>query len=100
MCLHHKTCEEWARFEILFFYILHNSIDLNLLDKLKKYQFLYMAIEGNRSIRFGAIIPYMVMEGNEGILFSVIINTVDVTVFLELVLYHSSIDFNPTVLIV
>ena len=38
MCLHHKTCEEWTRFEILFFYILHISIDLNLLDKLNMYQ--------------------------------------------------------------
>ena len=59
-----------------------------------------MAIEGNRSIWFGTIFPYMIMEGNEGILFSTIINTVDVTVLLELVLYHSSIDFNPIVLFV
>ena len=50
-----------------------------------------MAIEGNGSIWFGTIFPYMVMEGNEGILFSTIINTIDVTVLLELVLYHSSI---------
>ena len=33
----------------------------------------------------------MVMVGNEGILLSSIINTIDVTVLLELVLYHSSI---------
>ena len=45
----------------------------------------------------GAIFPYMVMVGNEGILFSAIINTVDVTVLLGIVLYCSSIDFNPTV---
>ena len=38
------------------------------------------------------------MTGNEGILFGTIINTADVTVLLELVLYHSSIDFNPIVL--
>ena len=42
----------------------------------------------------------MVMVGNEGILFSTIINTVDVTVLHELVLYHSSIEFNPIVLFV
>ena len=59
-----------------------------------------MEIEGNRNIWFGAIFPYMVMEGNEGILLSTIINTVDVAVLLELVLYHSSIDFNPIVLFV
>ena len=48
------------------------SLDLKSLDKLKKVckQFLYMAIEGNRSIWFGAIFPYKVMEGNEDILFS------------------------------
>ena len=56
-----------------------------------------MAIEGNRSIWFGAIFPYMVMEGNEAIQFSAIINTVDVTFLLELVPFHSSIDFNPIV---
>ena len=59
-----------------------------------------MVIEGNRSIWVGAIFPYMVMEGNEGILFSAIISTIDVTVLLELVLYHSSIDFNPILLFV
>ena len=59
-----------------------------------------MVIEGNRSIWFGAIFPYMVMKGNEGILFSTIINTVDVAVLLELVLYCSSIDFNQIVLFV
>ena len=48
-----------------------------------------MAIEGNRSIWFGTIFPYMVIEGNEGILFSAIINTIDVPVLLELVLYRS-----------
>ena len=48
-----------------------------------------MVIEGNRSILFGTIFPYMVMVRNEGILFSAIINTIDVTVLLELVLYHS-----------
>ena len=74
------------------------SIDLNSLDKLKKYQFLYMVIEGNRSIWFGGIFPYMVMEENEGMLFSIIINTMDVAVLLELFRYHSFIDFNPTVL--
>ena len=31
-----------------------------------------MAMEGNRSIWFGTIVPYMVMAGTEGILFSVI----------------------------
>ena len=31
------------------------------------------------------------MAGNEGILLSAIINTIDVAVLLELVLYHSSI---------
>ena len=50
-----------------------------------------MAIVGNRSIWFGTIFPYMVMAGNEGILLSAIINTIDVAVLLELVLYHSSI---------
>ena len=59
-----------------------------------------MVIEGNRSIWFDTMFPYMVMEGNESILFSSIINTIDVTVLLELVLYHSSIDFNPIVLFV
>ena len=59
-----------------------------------------MVIEENRGISFGTIFPYMVMEGNEGILFSTITNTVDVTVLLELVLYHSSIDFNPIVLFI
>ena len=59
-----------------------------------------MVIEGNRGIWFGAIFPYMVMVGNKGILLSAIINTVDVTILLELVLYCSSIDFNPTVLFV
>ena len=33
----------------------------------------------------------MVMVGNDGILLSTIIITIDVTVLLELVLYHSSI---------
>ena len=37
-------------------------------------QFVYMAIEGNRSIWFGVIFPYKVMEGKEGILFSAIIS--------------------------
>ena len=67
-----------------------------------------MAIMGNRSIWFGAIFPYMVMEGNEDILFSTtvslylmagnkgillgaIINTIDVIVLFEVVLYRSSI---------
>ena len=59
-----------------------------------------MVIEGDRSIWFGTLFPYMVMEGDEGILFSSIINTVDVAVLLELVLYRSSIDFNPIVLFV
>ena len=59
-----------------------------------------MVIEGYRSIWFGTVFPYMVMEGNEGILFSAIINTVDVTVLLELVLHSSSIDFNPIILFV
>ena len=59
-----------------------------------------MVIEGNRNIWFGTIFVYMVMEGNEGILFSAIINTIDVTVLLELVPYCSSIDFNPIVLFV
>ena len=40
------------------------------------------------------------MKGNEGILFSTVINTIDVTVLLELVFYCSSIDFNPTVVFV
>ena len=56
-----------------------------------------MAIEGNRSIWFGAIFSYMVMEGNKAIQFSAIINTVDVTFLLELVPFYSSIDFNPIV---
>ena len=59
-----------------------------------------MVMVGKGSLWFGTIFPYMVMEGNEGILFSAIINTVDVTLLLELVLYHSSIDFNPIVLFV
>ena len=59
-----------------------------------------MVIEGNRSTWFGTIFPYMVTEGNEGMLFSVIINTIYVTILLELVLYCSSIDFNPIVLFV
>ena len=59
-----------------------------------------MVIEGNRSRWFGTIFPYMVMERNEGILFSTIINTIDVVVLLEFVLYPSSIDFNPIVLFV
>ena len=59
-----------------------------------------MVIEGNRFILFGAIFPSMAMVGNEGILLSAIINNVDVTVLLELVLYHFSIEFNPTVLFV
>ena len=59
-----------------------------------------MVIEGNRSTWFGTIFPYMVMEGNEGILFSAIINAIDITVLLELVLCHSSIDFNPIALFV
>ena len=72
---------------------------MNSLDKLQKVskQFLYMVIEGNRSIWFGTIFPYMVMEGNEGILLSTIINAIDAAVLFELVLYHSSIDFNPIV---
>ena len=53
--------------------------------------FPYMVMEGNEGILFSTIIPYMVMAGNEGILLSVIINTLDVTVLLELVLYWSSI---------
>ena len=56
-----------------------------------------MVIEGNRDIWFGTIFPYMVMEGNGGTLFSAITNTVDVTVLLEHVHYHSSIDFNSIV---
>ena len=40
------------------------------------------------------------MVGNEGILLSAIINTTDVTVLLELVLYSSSITFNPIVLFI
>ena len=53
------------------------SIYLKSLDKLKSIkQFLYMAIEGNGSIWFGAIFPYMVMVGNEGILFSAIISLI------------------------
>ena len=59
-----------------------------------------MGVEGNRSIWFGTTFPYMVMEGNEGILFSTIINIIDVTVLLDLILYCFSIDFNPIVLIV
>ena len=59
--------------------------------------FPYMVSEGNRSIWFGTIFPYMVMEGSEGTLFS---TTIDVAVLHELVLYHSSIDFNPIVLFV
>ena len=92
---------EW-KFENLFFYALDISIDLNLLDKVKKIikQFLYMVIEGNRDIWFGTIFPYMVMEGNEGILFSTITDTVDITVLFELVLYCSSIDFNPIVVFI
>ena len=64
---------EW-KFENLFFYTLDISIDLNLSDKLKKSikQFLYMVIEGNGTIWFGAIFPYMISEGNEGTLFSAI----------------------------
>ena len=50
-----------------------------------------MAIAGNWSILFGAIFPYMVMKGNKGILFSTILNTIDVTVLIELVLFRSSI---------
>ena len=59
-----------------------------------------MAIEGNRNIWFGVIFSYMVMKGTEGILFSTIINTIDVNVLLELVLYLSSIDFNPIILFI
>ena len=100
MCLHHKTCEEWVEIwksVLLYTWYVYRFEIIGQAQKSIK-QFLYMAIVGNRSIWFGTIFPYMVMEGNEGILFSTIINTVDVTVLLELVLYHSSIDFNPIIL--
>ena len=51
-------------------------------------------------IWFGSIFSLYGNEGNEGILFSTMKNTVDVAILLELVLYHSSIDFNQIVLFV
>ena len=102
MCLHHETCEEWVEIwksVLLYTWYLYRFEFIGQAQKSIK-QFLYMAMEGNRGIWFGAIFPYMVMEGTEGILFSAITNTVDVTVLLELVLYHSSIDFNPIILLV
>ena len=102
MCLHHKTCEEWVEIwksVLLHTWYLYRFEFIGQAQKSIK-KFLYMVIEGNRSIWFGAIFPYMVMEGNEGILFSAIKNTVDVVFLLELVLYQSSIYFNPVVLFV
>ena len=43
---------------------------------------------------------HIFLYDNGGILFSDIINTVDFAVLLELVLYHSSIDFNPIALFI
>ena len=94
-----KHVKSEKEFEILLFYTLHISIDLNSLDKLKMY--LTISLYGNwgkRRIWFGTIFPYMEMEGIEGMHFSNIINTIDVAVLLELVPHHSSIDCDPIVL--
>ena len=89
--------EKILKFCFLYSSYLYRFESIGQTQKSIK-QFLYMTIEGNRSIWYGAIFPYMVMEGNEGILYSTIINTADVTVLVKLVLYHLSIDFNPIVL--
>ena len=78
-------------------FITHCTNGTWIINPFTFRQFLYMVIEGDRGIW---LFPYMVMEGNEGILFSTTINTIDVAVVLELVLYRSSFDFNPTVLFV
>ena len=101
MCLHHQTCEEWVEIwkSVLVYTWYHYRFEFIGQAQKSIKQFLY-GNWGNRSIRFVAICPYMVMEGNEGILFITIINTVDVTVLLELVLYCFSIEFNPIALFV
>ena len=96
--LHHETCEEWVEIwnsALLYIWYLYRFEFIGQAQKSIK-QFLYMVIEGTRSIWFGNIFPYMVMEGNESIPFCTVMNTIDVTVLLELVLYYSSITFNPT----
>ena len=74
ICLHHQTGEEWVK--IWKSVLLHNwyVYRFEIIGQAQKSikQFLYMTIEGNRSIWFGTIFPYMVMVGNEGILFSTI----------------------------
>ena len=76
ICTHHQSGEKWVkiwRFVLLYnWYVFRFEIIGQVQKSIK--QFLYMAVEGNRSIWFGTIFPNKVMKENEGILFSAIIS--------------------------